>query len=329
MHISPRRKLPAFHRGEILVKWENLSHNTEGTLQKRQRLCRLLRATTFMKNPFARILAAPLLLSFACSLCYADEQQPQPKWELGAGGAVFTLPNYRGSDIMRTYVLPVPYVVYRGDFVKADRDGVRSTLFDTESFKINLSVNGTLPVNSKDDPNRRGMADLRPSVEIGPTADLTLWRSSDTKLKLDFRMPLRTAITLETSPKQIGWVLSPSLNLDIHDPAGLKGWNLGLMSSVLIQDHRYNDYFYSVGAADATPTRPVYSAPGGYAGSQFTLALSKRFPHWWIGSFLRYDTVSNARFEDSPLVKKRNTVSAGVAVAYVFGESPKKVAAPN
>lgn len=267
----------------------------------------------------AFFVVAGLLSSAACR---ADSL---PLWEAGLGVAAINLPDYRGSDQSQTYFLPIPYVVYRGDFLKADRNGVRTMLFDNDKLEINLSVNGTLPVTSKNNRARRGMSDLKPTVEVGGNASVNLWTSSNTDMKLDVRLPVRAAITVESPPKQIGWLFSPNLNLDIRNPAGFTGWRLGMLAGPLYQSHKYNAYFYSVGSADATTDRPVYNAPGGYSGSQFTMAVSKRFPRYWVGGFLRYDTLAGAVFDDSPLVRKRNAVSAGVAISWVLGESSRRV----
>ena len=276
----------------------------------------------FVQMPAAVALAALL----PASLCHADSL---PLWEAGLGVAAMTVPDYRGSDVSSTYVLPAPYFVYRGKFLKADRKGMRSTLYDSDKVEVNISLNGTLPVRSKNNPARAGMADLKPTVELGPTASFSLWSSADDKIKLDFRTPVRASITAESSPHQIGWLFSPNLNIDIKDPLDMPGWNLGMLVGPLINDRKYNGYFYSVGAADATATRPAYTAAGGYAGSQLTMALSKRFPGYWVGGFLRYDTLAGAAFEDSPLVKQRSAVSAGFAVSWVFGVSSTRVSADD
>ena len=259
------------------------------------------------------------------AVCAPTGAAQLPLWEAGAGAASFSLPDYRGSDQRTNYLLPIPYFVYRGEFVKADRNGVRGTLFDNDRVTLDLSLNGTLPVTSKDNLARRGMANLKPTVELGPNLSINLWRSPDRDLKLDFRAPLRTAITIESSPHQIGWIFSPNLNLDVKNPAGLTGWNFGMLAGPLFTTRKYNAHFYSVSAADALPDRPAYNAPGGYAGSQFTMAVSKRFPHHWVGAFIRYDTLAGAAFADSPLVKKRNAISAGIAMSWVFGESSTMV----
>jgi outer membrane protein len=273
-----------------------------------------------MKKNFCGVAALTACLA-GLLLSPVSRAEQLPLWEAGLGVAAISLPDYRGSDVIQTYVLPAPYFIYRGEFLKADRNGLRSMLFDSERVEVNLSLNATLPVNSKDNPARRGMADLKPTVELGPTVSVNLWQSPDQKMKLDFRTPLRAGVTVESSPKHIGWLFSPNLNLDVKDPAGFSGWNLGMLAGALFNDRKYNAHFYSVGSADATATRPAYSAGGGYSGSQLTMALSKRFPRYWVGAFMRYDTLAGAVFDSSPLVKKRSNVSAGFAITWVFNES--------
>jgi len=40
----------------------------------------------------------------------------KPLWEMGIGGGFLLMPDYRGSDETRAYLLPYPYAVYRGVF---------------------------------------------------------------------------------------------------------------------------------------------------------------------------------------------------------------------
>ena len=75
----------------------------------------------------------------------------------------------------------------------------------------------------------------------------------------------------------------------------------------------------------ATPDRPAYEARRGYAGVQFLAAVSKRFPAYWVGGFLRYDTLSGAVFGDSPLVTRSNYLAGGVAIAWIIGDSSRLV----
>ena len=64
---------------------------------------------------------------------------------------------------------------------------------------------------------------------------------------------------------------------------------------------------------------------GGYAGTSWIAALSKRYPGFWIGGFLKWDSVSGAVFADSPLVKSANNFTSGFAIAWIFAESTAKV----
>ena len=43
-------------------------------------------------------------------------------------------------------------------------------------------------------------------------------------------LPLRAALTVEGSPQGVGWVFSPTLNVDVTDLPGMPGWNLGLLA---------------------------------------------------------------------------------------------------
>ena len=257
----------------------------------------------------------------------AGHAEMRPLWEIGAGLAVLNLPNYRGSDIRQTTVLPMPYLVYRGEVLRADRDGLRGLLFDSERLEINISLNGSLPVNSEDDPARQGMEDLDPAAELGPSVNYRLWQSADRTMRLDVRAPVRTAITVASRPEQIGWLFSPNLLLEIRDPAGHAGWNLGVQAGPYFNDRDYNAYFYGVRPAEATAQRPAYDASGGYSGAQVMLTLSKRFPRWWVGGFLRVDTLAGSVIEDSPLVRRSDAVSAGLALSWVFKESRRLVEA--
>jgi len=52
-------------------------------------------------------------------------------------------------------------------------------------------------------------------------------------------------------------------------------------------------------------------------------ASSSRFPGFWVGAFARYDNLSGAAFEDSPLVRKKSSFMAGVGIAWVLAEAER------
>jgi outer membrane protein len=269
-----------------------------------------------------RIDAAAGALAFAAFMASALDAPGAelPLWEAGAGIAILNFPDYRGSDQRRSLVLPIPYLVYRGEFLKADRESVRGEFYKNERLDLTLSANGSIPVNSKDNTARRGMPDLDPTLEIGPNLTVNLLRS-DT-VRLNVRLPLRAVIATNLAhTRDEGWVFTPQFNVDFYDIVPGPGWNLGFAAGPLYGNRRYHNYFYGVAPQFAAPGRPAYDAPAGYSGTQFLAALSKRFPAFWFGVFARADNLSGAAFEASPLVRQKQAFAAGVAAAWIFGRS--------
>lgn len=250
--------------------------------------------------------------------------QGKPLWELGLGVGALAFRDYRGADTTHAYPVVVPYFIYRGKVVQADREGLKGKLFNQVRLEFNVSVNATTPV--RDNAARQGMPDLRPTIELGPSLNVHVWRSADERVKFDVRMPVRAAFTIEGSPRAIGYFFTPNANVDIEDAAGLPGWNVGLSTGPLFATSRYNEYYYTVAPQYATADRPAYRAGAGYAGAQMLGSLSKRFPSYWTGAYVRYDTLAGATFESSPLVKSRGYWSAGIGIAWLISHSSRLVA---
>lgn len=253
------------------------------------------------------------------------QAEQKPLWELGLGVGAIVFRDYRGADSAHALPLPVPYFVYRGRYLQADRDGMNSRLFNREQIELRLSLNATPPVSQSS--TRSGMTRLRPTVEAGPSLDLQLWKSSESQVKLALNLPLRAAVTIESPPRAIGWFFAPHVNVDIADALGQQGWTLGLQAGPLFADRRYHDYFYTVAPQYATAARPAFEAAGGYSGTQLLASLSKRYPAHWVGGYVRYDTLSGAAFAASPLVKRDSYWMAGVAVTWMIRQSSRLVEA--
>lgn len=270
--------------------------------------------------------ASSVCLAAMCGLTHtAAVAEEKPLWEIGLGVSALQLPAYRGAAETRTDVLPIPYLLYRGDHLKADKDGLRGVLFDSDTFEVNLSLAASPPVNSRDVKVRDGMPDLHSSLELGPSVDVKLWQSSGHDAKLKLFLPVRAAMTLESNPKFIGWQFTPRLNLDIANPFDQRGWTFAVVGGPVFGSREQHDYFYGVGPQYATASRTAYEAKSGFAGMQVLTALWKRFPSFWMGGFLRFDDVRGAVFEDSPLVTQKSGFSGGIAVTWVMGQSSTKV----
>ncbi len=268
-----------------------------------------------------RKLAIGLITTILLSGTVHAEQKPL--WELGGGIGYIDFPDYRGSDERSRYFLPIPFFIYRGDLIQIDRESVRSRLFKSERMELDISLNGSVPVDSDDNEARRGMDDLDPTIEIGPVLKVHLLEDPTQKYQLDLRLPVRAVIS--SGIEHVGFTAQPQLNLDVANPLGFVGWKLGLVTGPLFGDTDYHNYFYGVEPQFAHPGRAAYKADGGYAGAQVITALSKRFPRYWVGGFLKWDTLDKASFEDSPLVRDNSNLTAGLAISWVFKVSDRLV----
>ncbi len=268
----------------------------------------------------------PLSVFMACCMWHASGMaQEKPLWEVGLGIATVHFPAYRGAVETGNQVLPMPYVVYRGDFFKADKDGARAVLFDSDLFEVNLSVAASPPASSSNVKVRRDMHDLRSSLELGPSVDVKLWHSSGHDAALKLFVPVRAAFTLERNPQDIGWQFTPRIALDVNNPLGWRGWTLGTVAGPIYGSKAQHAYFYGVKPEYSHVDRPAFDAKAGYAGVQLLSALWTRLPSCWVGGFVRYDNLRGAVFENSPLVTRKSGYSGGVAVSWIFGQSSQRV----
>jgi outer membrane scaffolding protein for murein synthesis (MipA/OmpV family) len=164
------------------------------------------------------------------------------------------------------------------------------------------------------------MPDLDPTFQIGPTVNFTLHRDPDRKLQI--RLPVRGVVATDfTQAKGAGLVFEPQLVLDINKLELFSGWHFGAAVGPLFADRRYNDYYYTVDPQFATAQRPAYQAPAGFDGMQVLLSTSRRFKNWWVGAFVRYQSLDGAVVRDSPLVRQRYALAGGFGVAWIFARS--------
>jgi outer membrane protein len=270
-----------------------------------------------------RAASLALLLCASASLAHAELR---PEWEFGVGATAFSLPDYRGSDESRAYLLPFPYVIYRGDKLRVDRQGVRGVFFESERVEFDLSLSATPPVDSDKNRARQGMPRLDPTLEIGPRLNVKLIGERARDWALNLRMPVRAVIATDLSHAEgAGYVAYPHFTFDTR-PAFFGGrWNLGLQAGALFATRKYHSYFYAVEPQFATLERAAYAASGGYSGTLALASITRRWPRYWVGAFARYDTLKGAAFESSPLMRRDYSVMAGVAFAWVFAESERKV----
>lgn len=257
---------------------------------------------------------AVLILILIATNAVADQHR-LPKFELGVSLLSLSAPHYRGSAHSTSYLLPVPYIKYRGERFRID-GGVEGRLFNSENLILSISGNGSLPVDDEN-PERAGMAPLKANVEFGPSLEYRLRKGE--RDSLWFELPLRIAITIEGNPQNIGQILHPRLAWRL--PSRNKNqWKFRFAAGPLFASKRFHDYYYSVDLADALPSRPEFQAESGYSGIRGDFTYSKRFGEYWLGGFVRYDSLKNSVVEDSPLVTDVSNWMGGIAFGWVFYE---------
>jgi len=269
------------------------------------------------------ILCVALLGLLRVDLVCAEEK---PLWEVGVGVAALYLPDYRGSDEGSFYVLPYPYLIYRGDILRVEKDRISGRIFQTDRILFDVSFYGGVPVDSDDNDDRGGMPDLDPTFEVGPALDITLLKDAQKRFKLGLNLPVRAVFSTDFSDvRHEGWIFTPRLNLEVNDIIPDTGVNFGLSAGPIFADSDYHDYFYTVEPRYATPWRPAYDSDGGYSGSTLTLGLNKTIKSLNLNAFISVDFMEGAEIEDSPLVTKDHSVMGGITLSWVFFKSAKMV----
>lgn len=275
-----------------------------------------------MLNQRVRIYLSFVLLTTSGTLLAEDRpegdkpdggKKARPQWEFGVGIGAVDIPHYRGSDQRDTYVAPLPYVRYRGERLKVDREGGRYFFINRDRVKLDISAAFMFPVDSDDNTARQGMPDLDPILEVGPRLQWYLFNSRDHRFRIRAGLPLRVAVNIPEFRNE-GWILSPYLQFRYFS-----GMETALSLGPMWASEKYHDYYYQVDAQHANSNRPEYDARAGYNGFRITLTNNQRINrHWWWGGFARYDSLSGAVFEDSPLVKRKDAYMFGLVFSYIF-----------
>ncbi len=265
-----------------------------------------------------RSLAGLCLLVCALPL-QAKEKTMLPRWELGVALAGQALPDYRGSREQQVQAYPIPMLVYRGRFFKADRNGVRGEFLANDRFEINLSGETALNGGSNENTLRQGMPELESAFELGPSLNVNL-SGADFNSGWQLRLPLRAVITAgESGVHGRGFTFNPRLTY--IEPDVFWGWRGKANVGLLYGTDRYHDYYYSVPLPYVTDTRRFYDADAGFSGYYFKTSLSRRRGDFWWGFSLRYDNLSDTEFEASPLVETTDYFALSFAVAWLGWQS--------
>jgi MipA family protein len=271
--------------------------------------------------PPLRRLPAALLLAAAFA-AHAQEGPAEPLWELGAVAIGVSQQAYPGADQNVQRALALPYVLYRGRVLRADRETAGLRAFKTETFELDIGVAGAFGSSSKDIEARRGMADLGTLVEFGPRLKWNLGEAAGGRVRLE--LPLRGVFDLNDGLAHRGMAFEPELQWRTRTDGGWF-WSLGV--GAIFADRRLADTFYRVSAAEATPDRPTWDARAGRVAWRGSASVARSLgPDWRVFGFLRVDSVAGAANEASPLVRRTTGATAGIGLSWTWMRSERRAA---
>jgi MipA family protein len=262
----------------------------------------------------ARILILLISVVALNAQAESDDSQTQ-KWQFGLGLGSQTIADYRGSSYYQTQFIPIPFVMYNGNYIKIDRDGARGEYRWSDQLEFNISADAALNGDSEDNPLRRGMPQLNSAFEIGPSIN---WAFAGNTIKQGWslRVPIRSVYTFGSEGfGHQGYVFNPKLT---WRKTIASNWMTSLNIGPIWANSDYHDYYYNVDAAYATQNRPEYQARSGYSGFMSKISIKRNFGRYWLGALVRADVLNGAVFLDSPLVEEKTSVSFGLAAVYLF-----------
>ena len=246
----------------------------------------------------------------------ADKAQ----WELGIGITAMDIPLYPGSSQNKTYVFPIPHILYRSEKLEID-NGLEATFLKTERVRFNISADLAVPVNSRDSTAREGMPDLDLVIQVGPSLEITLAGGRFKPSHLRLELPVRAAIATDLSfADQVGWVFEPRLTYETRRPHKT-GFAFLISGGLRFSDQELHQYYYGVPAEFATPERPQFTSDAGYSGLFADYIANWRTENLIYFALLRYQNLSGAAYEDSPLVEQKDYFLVGVGVTWVFARN--------
>lgn len=262
----------------------------------------------------AALLAAPAM---------AQDRPRLPLFEAGIFAGTAWLPDYPASAQNHVRIVPLPYLIYRGELLRSDERGVRGRIFRGEDLEFSLSFNGSLRASSRHNRAREGMPNLDYLGEVGPAVRWVPWRDGSRR-RITLELPFRVVFSSDFSQTHYrGYIFAPELAFEqtgLFFPQSRARIGIG----PVFGSGRFMDYFYQVRGEFGRPDRPAFDAHGGYLGTR--LQFSYRVPvtdRITIGAGGRVENFSGATNADSPLFRREFnfTLIGGVSFALYRSEA--------
>lgn len=249
----------------------------------------------------------------------AAQTDKLPLWELGVLGGTASTPAYPGSSDRSTRSLVLPYLIYRGEVVRADQSGIGARLVRRERVELDVGLAASLPARSDDVAARAGMPDLGTLLELGPRVKVKLIEpTANSRLRLD--IPLRAVIEARGGLHTQGWTFEPKVVYEMRGPQ--EDWTFDANIGMVFGDRKINRYFYEVAPQYATAERPAYAAASGLMLVRTGASASRLVtPDLRLFGFVRYESYAGAANRDSPLLRQSTGASVGVGFAWTITRS--------
>lgn len=237
-----------------------------------------------------------------------------PRWELGAGMIAASQPAYPGSDQRVSRGVVLPFLIYRGPFLRAEGGGAGVRALRTPNYELDIGASASFGSGNEDIEARRGMPRIGTLVEIGPRLNLKLgeqgWR---------LLAPLRAVFDINEDFAHRGWAFEPELVYS--RPLG-QGWRFSGGLGAIAADRRLASTFYGVNPDQALAERPAYRARAGLVALRVSGSLSTRLGRdWRLFLWTRAETLAGSANRASPLVRREQGLSAGIGLSYTIARS--------
>lgn len=261
-------------------------------------------------------------------MSYKAAAEPFPEkalFEWGLIGASGTTSDYPASDQSRTRSLALPFLIYRGEYLKSDdQNGTRLKLFNADRFDIDLSFGGSFPTDANSNEARRGMPALDWTLEIGPRLLYYFYKNPEVA-SVRLGLPVRSSFSTNFSNdfRNIGYTFAPTFQIDLYH-VFTRGLDFYLIANYNSLSEGQADYFYQIEPQYQTAERSAYDARAGYLS--YDISFSGKY-EWDKVVFVmgtRYADYTQSVNRTGFLHRRNIEWNCFIALGWLFYESEER-----
>ena len=248
---------------------------------------------------------------------------PLPLWEVGLFGFGVSQMAYPGAAERTRRAFALPFAIYRGRYLRVDESTVGVRALNTPTVELDIGLSGSFGASSNAVEIRRGMPSLGTLFEFGPRLRLNLPAPLPAS-RLRLTLPLRAVLDVSAQFRSRGVSFEPELEFSQRLAGGTRvGAKLGL----ILGDRALNEHLYGVAPQYVAAGRPAYAGQAGLIAKRLSVSSATPLSRDWdVFTFARYDSVSGAANQASPLVRSAGGATVGVGLAWTFWRSDRLAA---